>query len=58
MEADAESGVIIAEVSLVSYSMSVKYDSTITIVEQYEMNQSGKNRGVTKEIRSYQVNRQ
>lgn len=37
LEADAERGAIIAEVSIASCRISVKCDSTTNIVEQFEM---------------------
>ena len=37
------------------FSLSVKYDSTINIVEQYQMSPSGRYRGLAKERRSYHV---
>lgn len=54
-QADAESGAIIAQVSFASCGVSLKYDSTISIVEHYEMNQGGRIRGGTKESRSCHV---
>lgn len=55
VEAEAKIGAIIAEVSFVSWSISVKYDSTVSIVEQLEISQRGRNRGMTKESRSCRV---
>lgn len=52
MEAGAQSGAIVAQVSFVR--TAVKRDSTISIVEQRQMNQAAEI-GVTKESRSSHV---